>query len=261
MNKKLHKIAVGLCFLVTSVLVVHADDPKDMKADLAVTPSLRTDQGLYVAAYGGAQFDTDYGNQHRNITLNPTGENHDIPMAGTGSGWGGVGGIKLGYNFNSFLICEGLSLQPAAEFEALYLGTTSKGFTHPGVITENTSYNNAAWFANGIVRFKLDCPLTPYIGAGVGGEYITTHANVVADGGPVLATGLNGSDVDFAFQALIGFDYALTPHWTLFTEYKFIDALDTKIKYNNFGGEPETYRFEPDQIMQDLITAGVKYNF
>ncbi len=250
-------------FLALTSLALHAGDAKDMKA---MTPPMPPpDEGFYMAAYGGAQFDTDYGNQRRNLALPTTGANANVNFVDTVSNWGGVGGIKAGYKFDPYLITDGFSLQPAVEGEALYIGGTSFGSaragTFNGAFNEITSYNSTAWFVNGIVRFKLDFPLTPYIGVGAGGEYITTHTHLTSPTVAGEVSGLDGSDVDFAAQALFGLDYAFTSHWTVFSEYKFIDALGTDIKYSNAAGSGGDYRFKPDQIEQNLITAGVKYNF
>ena len=63
-----------------------------------------------------------------------------------------------------------------------------------------------------------------------------------------------------AAQGLFGIDVAITDHISLFTEYKFIEAIGTDAKNANVGAG-STYRFKPDQIQQNLITAGVKYTF
>ncbi len=237
----------------------HAGDSKDMKDMKEMAPAPACDAGFYVGIYGGAQFSTDYGNDRRTLSL--AGGNLDVPGASTSADWGGVGGIKAGYNFESYPIFDGLRLQPGVEGEALYIGSTSTA-TSVIPINDNTSYNSAAWFVNGILRFKLDFPLTPYIGAGIGGEYITAHTELVPVAGPGKITGLNSSDVDFAVQLLAGFDYEVVPHWSLFTEYKFIDALGTDLKYSNVAGiSGLDYRFKPDQLQQHLIVAGVKYGF
>jgi len=258
------------CVLITTALSTaiafsaFADtDSKDMK-ELKTTAELRpSDAGFYVAAYGGAQFYTYYGNNRQTLSF-PDGSTISSNAAYTPN-YGGVGGIKGGYNFESFPICDTMSLrlQPAVEAEALYLGTTStNGFTGPlgTAATTNDSFNSAAWFINGILRFKNSSIVTPYIGIGVGGEYLTIHGDAVTSfPGEPHVTGLNGSDVDFAAQALGGFDIAIVDHFSIFTEYKFIDAIGTNAGTNAVGFS--TYRFKPDQIQQNLIVAGLKYSF
>ena len=270
-------LAVG--FAILSFSAYAGTDMKDMK-EMRVTPELRSDAGPYVAAYGGSEFDTGYGDKRETISTDTgsTFSDHDDIH----SGYGGVGGIKGGYNFESFPICDtwNLRLQPAVEAEALYLGTDAYGGFNgptvpfpgvfvaqapPPIVTQGTtkqSFNSAAWFINGILRLKNNSIITPYIGAGVGGEYITIHGEAFSNiPGNTHITGLNGSDLDFAAQALAGFDIALFSHFSIFTEYKFIDALGTDAKTSNVGGTSYTYRFKPDQIQQHLIVAGLKYSF
>lgn len=247
---------LGMCLAAQAgTEMAPAADSKDMKQ----TATSNSDAGLYVAAYGGAQFDTDYGNNRQTASdaFFGTGQTN----AKIHSNWGGVGGIKVGYKFESFPLANfmNLRLQPAVEAEALYIGDDSFANDLAGPSSsEHFSTNSGDFFLNGILRFKNSSMVTPYIGAGPGLQYITTHGQISAPG--VTATGLDTSDVDFAAQALFGFDIAVCDHITLFTEYKFIDALGTDGKSNNLPGGGE-YRFKPDQIQQNLITAGVKYEF
>jgi transposase len=93
----------------------------------------------------------------------------------------------------------------------------------------------------------------------IGQCYLTLHSDATIPGAHF--TGITGSDVDFAGQALAGFDISLGDHWSIFTEYKFIDAVGTDLKVSNYGGTGLDYRFKPDQIQQHLAVAGLKYNF
>jgi len=234
-------------------------DMKDMKDVKQIAPTVQqSDAGFYIAAFGGVNFDTWYGNDRQTITTrtgSTTTSESDI-----NSQWGGVGGVKIGYNFEStqagFLL-----LQPAVELEGMYVGmdaSSSANVFAPGN-SERFSTNSADTFINGILRFKTGSIVTPYIGLGVGGQYLTTHGQIApAAGGPV--TGLDTSDWDFAAQGLFGIDVAITDHISLFSEYKFIEAIGTDAKNANVGAGA-TYRFKPDQIQQNLITAGVKYTF
>lgn len=258
---KLRALATTVLFTAIS-LSVHAGDAKDMKeiAPMAPPPS---DAGFYIGAYGGTQFASEYGN-HRNV-LSAGGANLDLDTT-IHSGWGGAGGIKGGYRFDSDPIGGGFALQPAVEAEAFYLGqnshaTYTSGALPPGTFLKDTvSYNSADFFVNGILRLKTPSIVTPYIGLGIGGQYITTHVGATTSGTTKL-TGMGGSDLDFAVQALGGFDVKIAEHWDLFSEYKFVDALGTNIKSPDVIGSGIDYRFKPDQIGQHVITAGIKYSF
>jgi opacity protein-like surface antigen len=259
------KFIVSTVLLAMLSLSAHAGDAaKDLKEFSITPPMIRSEGGLYVAAYGGANFSTSYGNKREVLSQN--GANVDIGPGHVHSDVGGVGGIKVGYNFDSFDICQGFHLQPAVEGEAFYIGADSTSQINPSIApaTEKISYNSADFFANGLIRFKIDgSPVVPYIGLGVGLQYITIHGEQNFDGTPFKVTGLTGDDVDFAAQVLGGVDYQVFPHWTLFTEYKFVDAIgtNTSAPWAGFFGPGVTYRFKPDQIAQQLATAGLKYNF
>jgi opacity protein-like surface antigen len=243
-------------------------DSKDMKDFKGMAPAMVTDAGPYVAVYGGADFSNSYGDK-KTVVSNPGGGSAFVSPGHVHSGPGGVGGLKVGYNFTSFPIGSSLRIQPAVEAEALYLGANAHanlGGEFTG-LRENTSYNNGAFFVNGIFRLKSSSPFTPYIGAGIGAEYLTTHTGLnVGSSSDAIFTGMGGTSLDFAAQALGGFDISLSRHWSIFTEYKFIDAVGTDLKSpdirNASGGNSGLdYYSKGDQIAQQVATAGLKYSF
>jgi outer membrane protein W len=234
--------------------------PKDMKDMKQMSQSEQSDAGFYVAAYGGAQFASSFGDNRQTATAVSTGTTNST-NSDINSFWGGVGGIKAGYNFNSFALgMMHLRLQPAIEADGAYIGNNnihaSNSFTPGGNF--KASLNSGAFFVNGILRLKNSSIFTPYVGVGIGCEYITEHGEVRNP--TAAATGLVTSDFDFAGEALFGIDVAVCKHISLFTEYKFVDAIGTDAKNSSIGGNG-TYRFKPDQLQQNLITAGVKYTF
>ncbi len=256
-------------------------DTKDTKQVAAESPS---DAGFYVAVFGGANVAQDYGDRHGTASAPPIFSTTDIKV-GSGSNVGGVGGLKFGYNFNSFAVDGDFRLQPAIEAEAFYLGTTPHfnyhGSTAVGAATLTTdgtvkdNLDSAAFFVNGILRLKTGTIFTPYLGIGVGAEYMslssgngTDVATVTTIRGSTVAHG-NGTvggddDVVFATQGLAGFDIEVAKHWDIFTEYKFVAGIDPSFNLGTvgtFGGANITGKINPSYIGQHLITAGVKYNF
>ncbi len=151
-----------------------------------------------------------------------------------------------------------LRLQPAVEAEGLYIGMDDSHAS--GSFGGNTQFstNSGDFFITASIRLKNSSRVTPYFGIGAGLQYITTHGQLSTPAG--TATGLDTSDHDFAAQALAGFDVAIADHLSVFTEYKFIDAIGTDGKSDDIGGG-STYRLKPDQLQQHLIMAGVKYSF
>ena len=87
-------------------------DSKEMARSESALPP---DAGLYVAAFGGANFDTGYGDHAQSLTGDVAGRTISSHQDINSNQWGGAGGLKVGYNFNSFVICEAikLRLQPA----------------------------------------------------------------------------------------------------------------------------------------------------
>ncbi len=258
---KLTRISSVALMALATPLALHAGtemkDSKDMKQTSQT--EYGSDAGFYVAVYGGTNFSTNYGDRHTSFGPGGAATPDNIH-----SEVGETGGIKGGYNFESFPVCDGLRLQPAVEVDAMYIGMDSSAQNNTGVgsVRSSTSWNNAAGFVNGILRFKLTnsgsffSRLTPYIGVGVGAEYLSTHTHLNVAGGNV--GGVSDDDVDFAAEGLVGLDYNLNQHWTLFTEYKFVDAIGADFNSSTAAG---TYRFAPNQIQQNLATLGVKYNF
>jgi len=271
--RKIHSIIVSFSFLVASVLAAHAGDVKDMK-DFHITPVLqKADSGMYVAVEGGADFTNVNGTRQYQIgDVGPTRFFDSGIFKGDGNGTntvGGVGGIKVGYDFEPYDITEGLRLQPAVELEALYIGGTDKNnFSYsPGeLITVKSSYTNAAVLLNGIVRFKIDCPVTPYLGFGIGTEYfnannISLSTDHASGGGSVSYGSYDNGNWVLAGQGLFGLDISLNKNWSLFTEYKFIILDDPRTKVSNFGSTGADYLYRPGFIGQNIGTAGVKYSF
>lgn len=245
-----------------SAAAVNSPDAKDMKG-MTLAPPPSTDTHFYVAAYGGVEAITDYGNNRQAANPGAIYGANNTTSAPIKSSWGTAGGLKFGYKFDAHPITDWMNLrwQPAVETDALYIGETSHATSLAGDGSqEKFSTNSGDFFINGIIRFPNSTPVTPYFGAGPGLQYITTHGTLWGPRNTVLGTGLDTYSYDFAAQALGGFDFRLCNHLSVFTEYKFIDALWTDGKSTNLPAS-NTYRFKPDQIQQHLITAGVKLDF
>lgn len=248
-------------------------DAKDMK-ELKMTPEIRpTDAGFYVALDGGSNF-AQVTDTKKVVQSDSAAGVGTATSYGTGSGGvGWVGGLKVGYNFESYDLGNGFGLQPAVEAEAYYLNSyTKQNYSTAGNYPANgfrAQYNDGAFMLNGLVRLKTGTLFTPYLGAGVGGEYITNTSVTLYDPSANAKFPLSGADdFDFAVQGIAGFDIEVAKHWDFFTEYKFIAAIDPTLSNSvNVHGVPDvangTYsaKYEPGYIGQHLITAGLKYNF
>lgn len=261
------KLLTLLAITCTLPLAVYAGDSKDMK-EIRMTPVLEEASHFYVAVEGGADFTNVSGTDGYQIgNTGPTSFFSSGIFKGDGNTVntvGGVGGLKVGYDFDPYNVCEGLSLQPAVEVEGLYIGGTGTNkfsYSSPEIISVKSNYENAAVLLNGIVRFKIDSPLTPYVGFGVGGEYFNATDISLQDNFGVHYGTFNYGSWALAGQGLVGLDYELAKHWSLFTEYKFIIMDSPRTQVHNFGNTGANYTYRPDYVGQNIGVIGVKYSF
>jgi opacity protein-like surface antigen len=273
---KLTLLTTSIALLTLSLSAYAGTDTKEMK-QIAPAAQCPSDDGFYVGLFGGANFSQDNGNGRSEYT-GPGTSNTVVTHSQKSDDLGGAGGIKLGYKFQSTDVGGGFALQPAVELEAFYLGTSldlhdTQGTSNFGqtATTSSANLNSAAFFANGILNIKTPWHVTPYFGAGVGTEYMSisdktldNHIFTQDAGGfhtPTLHSSYSDDAMAFAVQAIAGVNYDLTSHWTLFTEYKFVAAIDPSFTYNNVYVAGDKLKYNPDFIGQHLVTAGVKYNF
>lgn len=271
------KFKVLACTALLAALSVSAyagTEAKDMKEIAPAPQCAPADDGFYVGVYGGANFSQDYGNGHSEYSFPGIGGVAVVSHSTNSDRLGGVGGIKAGYKFQSTDIGDGFALQPAVELDALYLGTsahlhsTGNSAAFGASSTLSTSdLDSGAFFVNGILNLKTPSIVTPYIGAGIGGEYLSASNvklnNTILGGVPTPTVSSSYSDDTFAFavEAIAGVNINIASHWDLFTEYKFVAAIDPSFTYNNVYVAGDSLKFNPDFIGQHLITAGIKYNF
>jgi opacity protein-like surface antigen len=160
----------------------------------------------------------------------------------------GFGGIKLGYVFGSG------TFRPTIEEDIYYNGISSRvsgRVNGTEVLNSNFTANTGAFMTNFIGRFSLgNGRFQPYVGAGVGAYYggsndLTANVNGVNS---VISKGRSGGN--FAWQAIAGSDYYLTPKLSIFGEYKYLN-------YNNLGGEFGGQH----SLGQSLVGGGVRVHF
>jgi OmpA-OmpF porin, OOP family len=74
---------------------------------------------------------------------------------------------------------------------------------------------------NGYYDFDTGGPIKPYVGVGIGGARVSM-SNVAVHGNALV----NDDDVDFAYQAMAGVGYQVTPQGTLFVGYRYFAVDD-----------------------------------
>ncbi len=77
---------------------------------------------------------------------------------------------------------------------------------------------------NGLYDFENESPFTPYVGLGIGFANID-YDNYRAAG----ATAVNDDDTVFAYQAMVGFDYAFNHQISGIAEYRYFGTADPDI--------------------------------
>jgi len=255
-----------------AILTTSAMAGSDMK-EIAPPQVSTSDAGTYIAVFGGANFAQDYGNKRTEVS-SPFLPGLAIDVRGTDSSdhIGGVGGIKFGYNFESIELGGDFRFQPAVEGEVFYLGTKQNVSYNQTVVGVPVSasitndQNNVAFMVNGIGRFKTGTLVTPYVGAGIGAEYFDVTNASASISSPISGSvGLpSTNDITLALQGLIGVEFQLADHWSLFTEYKYLAAINPSFAFGNtasLGGIGIDGKFDPDYIGQHLGIAGIKYSF
>jgi len=282
--------------------------------------------GLYLGLFGGVNFDQSGDSKDINVSdarprsggsaaeiavFNKTGQfepgTNPVPLvAGThvtsptfstdvksNTGW--LGGLKLGYDFNTPCI-----IKPALEIEAFYNGLSTSGdatskktisglrvgdndgdelsepFLNPDsevapskVAAHYTdTINSAVFMFNGIIRFDLG-NFRPYIGGGVGLAYVThsysaTPLKTTDGSGPValLPVNHNPSSIENAPAGYLTFGSSdeTTFAWQGLAgvDYLLTSRLTVFVEYKAlFYLDGPYYR----NLLSNTVSAGVKVGF
>ncbi|MDD2676787.1 MAG: hypothetical protein PHP75_04895 [Methylacidiphilaceae bacterium] len=219
--------------------------------------------GLYFGIFGGAAFGMSNG----------VGALDSPPLFSAGGraavGTAAVGGIQVGYNFRSIALDSAKSywLQPAAQFEAFYLGqATESGSLTGGVVGKpgisayqfGSNLNMGLFLVDGVAKFVTPIGLVPYIGGGVGGAYLASSGTSFGPGGVDLFTTGSYAQGAFAGQGLVGLQYNLSEHWSLFAEYKILYIKETQFSYLMTSGNTMLIKY-PEYY--NIAIAGLRFQF
>ena len=170
----------------------------------ATTVAVPTDAGaqFYLGAQGGW---TALEGAKGSVTgINPlTGVTTTIPINHSFNDGFNVG-ARAGYMLGPWRL----------EGEYSYRGNTSNA-TVVGAKVNGTMSSNTFMF-NGIYDFTLGWPVTPHLGFGLGGA--TLDGNFDA---PSVGYRSKTSDVVFAYQAIAGVRYVMTPNLALDLDYRY----------------------------------------
>ncbi|MBF0562676.1 MAG: outer membrane beta-barrel protein [Alphaproteobacteria bacterium] len=167
-------------------------------------------KGFYIGAGVGADFAVD------SAATAAAGRNTVRYDAGPS------GLVTVGYGFGAF----------RTELEGAYRTNDVSGTG--GALLGNVGGSARTWslMVNGLYDINTGTPFTPYLGAGVGVGFVNASLSGTRPAGS--PTGLyNGSDTTFAYQAIAGVSYAVTPRLSLTADYRYVATTDASF---NSGG-------------------------
>jgi opacity protein-like surface antigen len=166
---------------------------------------------------------------------------------------GGVGGVKIGYDFVNLERQLGgdFYLTPRLEFEAFYngfeYGSNFDGGSGSGV---KSDIDSAVFSLNPLLKLT-NGKWGFYAGPGIGATWLHTDGINSFSG-----ASLSGQDDDLALtaQGLVGVSYDINDRWKIFTEYKYLHIFDADL-----GTGTGSLKFE--DLGQQLVVAGIGYKF
>jgi outer membrane protein OmpA-like peptidoglycan-associated protein len=108
--------------------------------------------------------------------------------------------------------------------------------------------SNNALLLNVYYDFKNDSIFTPYIGGGIGPDFV----NLENYGVP--GAQLGGDAVVAAYQGIIGVSAQLDPNWSVTADYRYVGSFDPKVNYSG-GGEARMSNASQNFVL------GLRYSF
>ncbi len=198
-------------------------------AAVALSPAAqaRTTPGWYAGAGVGAMFpqDSDIRSAGGKVKVEHHSTNLDA-VANVGYAW--PFGIRV---------------------EAQYLHNQMNNKKVEGYTNGFGHITNNAVFANVLYDFDMESMFTPYIGAGVGPDFV----NIKNFGNPGYGF-LHGDTVVAAYQGIAGVAAQLDRNWAVTADYRYIGSWDPKVNYTG-GGKGRAENFSHNVIL------GVRYSF
>jgi OmpA-OmpF porin, OOP family len=117
------------------------------------------------------------------------------------------------------------------------------------------SSSNLSFMLNGYYDINTGTRFTPYVGFGFGGSYF--RLDKVATNATPSVPIANSGDYVFAYQPIVGVNFAITPQWLIGLEYRYFSTTDAKLKYS---AAPAGTRFTIDPTSHNVL-ASLTYHF
>jgi opacity protein-like surface antigen len=141
---------------------------------------------------------------------------------------------------------EGIRVSGGLELEAFMLMNEFEG-SNAGSAVSADLYTGVG-MVNALIKLQWG-NLRPYFGPGIGVGY--TYSDKYSAAG---ATDDSDSSVNLVWQAVLGADYFITPDWSIFGEYKFLDLKGLDI----YG---PTNPIDTEDYYHQIIAVGIRKHF
>lgn len=187
--------------------------------------------GWYVSLEGGASWVQDINA----VEFNGTTYLADIEM---GTGWAALGTIGYGWDRWRFEVEAGYRHNDVD----FLLFSTGSSFFDIGELQE------FSLMANVLYDIPLGKSLSLTIGAGAGADRINFKWDTFG------SAGLDEEDWAFAYQGIVGLNYALSPQLEAFVNYRYLNVSEP-----DFAVAGATFDF--DDVTKHSATLGLRYHF
>jgi opacity protein-like surface antigen len=152
----------------------------------------------------------------------------------------------FGYRLNANLRLEGEFARRSNDIDQVRLPT---GFTATG----GGDIAVTSVIFNALYEFSTGSPLNPYVGAGLGAAYldfdITDSLSSASD-----------TNSAWAFQAIAGVNWAVSPRWELFAQYQYFWVPDAGIAATT-RRTTSSNTYELDDYRSQTVSVGLRYRF
>ena len=211
----------------------------------AAAPSIA--QETYGSIFGGysdlsdADFSGTIGGSNQNVATDfDSGYNLGIAIGRTLPQWSG----------------NGYALRAEIELSYSDDDVDSVDFSGNGAVAEANAagdITSTRLFANLIADFETQSAITPYVGFGLGIDFVD-HDIVYGASNNVTIT---GSDEAFAAQAILGASYDVNDTISLFTDVRFVRSFDVSSTRSAPSGTARV----SDDLSRVNVNFGLRYKF
>lgn len=132
----------------------------------------------------------------------------------------------------------------------LVTGSPNLGVTVSDLVADGQgSLRTVYLMANAFIDVPTSGPITPYIGVGVGAGFVSI------DYSPSGVTIIDDGSTEFAWQAMAGASWALTPNTEVYAGYRYRRTSDVSVDASLFSAAFDV------QNRGSMIEGGLRYSF